>query len=308
MAGRKVKVAVVGAGYFGSVHCRKISAIQQAELCAVVDHDESRAHRATENTRARPLASHRQLTGLADAAVVAVPTSQHYQVARDLAELGIHLLVEKPLAASTSQADSLCRLAEQRRIMLQVGHLERFNPLWRELVRQASKPRHIKVVRCGPYPGRGGDVDVVREVMVHDLDMVLKLAGAPPTSVSASGRSLCTPHLDRVETRISFASGLEAELLASRNEDRTVRRVEIVDDRGSLLLDLVERRLTRTISSGTSHEIACSTDEDPLYQQDLSFVLALCDGRRPAVSGREATRAVDLAEWVHRAASGEERH
>lgn len=149
-------------------------------------------------------------------------------------------------------------------------------------------------------------MDVVREVMIHDLDMVLKLAGCRPTAVSASGCSLCTEHLDRVETRISFANGLVVELLASRGEERTTRRVEIDDDEGSLVLDLIARCLTRTDRAGRSREITCGEESDPLYRQDLAFVMALCDGHRPAVSGREAARAVDLAEWVYRAANGEE--
>jgi len=295
-----IEIAVVGAGYFGSFHCGKIASLDGVRLAAVVDIDQDRARQMAEHYGTQALGSHRDLTGRVKAAVVAVPTSAHHEVAAELLSSGIELLVEKPLATTVSHAEELCRLAAGHTLRLQVGHLERFNPVFLEAIKRVKGPRYVRMERCGPFPGRGGDVDVVLELMTHDLDILLQLARAPVADVDASGWSVITPHLDVATARISFADGLVADLMASRVSLERIRRFQVLDQQGILEVDLAGGWIRRnSLDAGTGGPDRLQLDGgDPLLDQDRSFVEILSNGQQPRVGGEAGKATVALASRV----------
>ncbi len=295
-----VRMAVIGTGYFGSYHCEKMSVLPGARLVAVVDLDADRARHAAERFGAEALTSHLELAGRVDAAVVAVPSQVHHKVAMDLLQLGIDVLVEKPLATSAAAAVALCKLAESKAACIQVGHLERFNPILSEAVARLKRPRFVRMERLGPFPGRGLDVDVVLELMTHDLDILLQLTRAEVVKVTAAGWRVVTDNLDVVAARLEFDDGLIAEINASRASSRRVRAFSVLDDDGLLEVDLAGRRLRRnTFASGRQQTEEMALDAgDPLLEQDRSFVDVLTNGRKPIVSGRAGRAAVELAERI----------
>jgi predicted dehydrogenase len=292
-----IQIAVVGAGYFGSFHCGKIASIDGVQLAAVVDVDRDRARRMADEFGAEALNSHRELSGRVKAAVVAVPTSAHHEVAAELLSFGIELLVEKPLAITLADAEDLCRLADGNMLRLQVGHLERFNPVFLEASRRIHKPSYIRMERCGPFPGRGGDVGIVLESMTHDLDILLQLTDAPAVDVTASGWSVITSHLDVVTAQIRFADGLVADLMASRVSLERARRFLVLDEKGVLDVDLAGGWIRRNSLDGSregSDKLRLDGG-DPLLDQDRSFVEILSNGKQPRVGGAAGKAAVALA-------------
>jgi predicted dehydrogenase len=294
---QSIQVAVVGVGYFGSFHCGKMADLPGVSLAAVVDIDPIRVREVAERYGVQALTSHRDLEGGVDAAIVAVPTSAHHDVAADLLTAGIDLLVEKPLATTMDDANHLCQLADRNGLRLQVGHLERFNPALGEALGRIEEPRYVRMERSGPFPGRGGDVDVVLELMTHDLDILLQLARAEIESVSAAGWSVLTPHLDVATARIRFADGLIAELLASRISANRCRRFTVLDRLGTLEVDLAHREVRRVVADGAELHTECVTlaPGDPLLEQDRSFVDVLQNGRPPHVGGSAGRAAIELA-------------
>jgi len=295
-----VRMAVVGTGYFGSYHCEKMSVLPDVRLVAVVDLDAQRAREAAARYGAEAYSSHRDLAGRVDAAVVAVPSQAHHLVAAELLEAGIDVLVEKPLATTLPAAEALCQLAKRHAACIQVGHLERFNPILQEALDRLRSPRFVRMERLGPFPGRGLDVDVVLELMTHDLDILLQLTQAQPTCVRAFGWNVVTSHLDLASARIEFADGLIAEIHASRTSSRRVRAFSVLDEDGLLEVDLAGRRLRRnSFASGRQQTEEVALDAgDPLLDQDRSFVDALTNGRKPKVSGQAGSAAVGLAEQI----------
>ena len=295
-----IQIAVVGAGYFGSFHCRKIANIDGVQLAAVVDINQDRARRMADEFGAEALTSHRELFGRVKAAVVAVPTSAHHEVAAELLSSGLELLVEKPLATTLADAEELCRLADGNTLRLQVGHLERFNPVFLEASRLIHKPRYIRMERCGPFPGRGGDVDIVHELMTHDLDILLQLTDAPVADVTASGWSVITRHLDVATAQIRFEDGLVAELMSSRVSLERVRRFQVLDEQGVLDVDLAGGWIRRNSLDGgrESPDKLRLEGGDPLLEQDRHFVEILSNGQQPRVGGEAGKATVALASRI----------
>jgi predicted dehydrogenase len=271
--------------------------LKDVELSAVVDIDEDRARKAGSRFGVDWFRSHHDLRGRVDAAVVAVPTSAHHDVAADLLVDGLNLLVEKPLAKTVEQAENLCRLASDRNLRLLVGHLERFNPVFVEALKQIHEPRKIEMERSGPFPGRGGDVGVVLELMTHDLDILLQMARFPVTSIVAKGKSVFTKHLDQATAQIDFENGFTARLQASRASTERIRRFKVEDADGHLEVDLAGRRMRRLANGGEANQEVPRVFEqgDPLLEQDRSFVDVLHNGMQPRVSGEAGKAAVILA-------------
>jgi predicted dehydrogenase len=296
-AKQPIPIAVVGTGYFGSFHCGKMASIDGVRLAAVVDINQERARRTADEFGAEALCSHRELSGRVKAAVVAVPTSAHHVVAADLLAAGIELLVEKPLATTLADAEHLCRLAAGRTLRLQVGHLERFNPVFLEASKRIHKPRYIRMERCGPFPGRGGDVDIVHELMTHDLDILLQLTPAAVSGVSASGWSVITPHVDVATAQVRFEDGLVADLMSSRVSPERIRRFLVLDEQGTLHVDLAGGWIRRNLLDGgrVGSEKLRLDGGDPLLDQDRSFAEILRNGQQPRVGGEAGKATVALA-------------
>ena len=240
----RLRAAVVGVGYLGRFHAEKYAAHAGATLVAVVDVDAGRAQSVAANLGAEALTDHRALVGRIDCASVAVPTQQHHAVARDLLEAGIDVLVEKPLTTTLPEGKALVELAARRGRVLQVGHLERFNPAIRVLEGIVARPRFVECHRLAPFTERGTDVDVVLDLMIHDLDVILAMTTSSLRSIEAVGVPVLTPQVDIANARLRFANGCIANVTASRVSLKRERKLRIFQADAYFSLDCPGATLT----------------------------------------------------------------
>ena len=292
-----LRTAVIGVGYMGRFHAQKLASCRGATLAAVADAEPARARDVGREVGCSARTDYRSLFGEIDAAVVAVPTERHYAVVRECLEAKVHVLVEKPLARSVEEADELLALARRKRVVLQVGHLERFNPAFRALAAQSARPLFIDIERLAPFKSRGTDVDVVLDLMIHDLDLVLALEAAPVEHVSACGFSVLTDAIDIANARIEFASGCVASVSASRVSQAPVRKLRVIRKHGYASADLQGQRLRVVSKRGAAIRETERTFKrtDALRLQAEAFVRAIRSRRAPAVGGGEGRRALHLA-------------
>ncbi|PWT98854.1 MAG: gfo/Idh/MocA family oxidoreductase [Terriglobia bacterium] len=291
----KPRVAVIGAGQFGKNHCRVIHESSRAELAAVVDLDPARA---TESAHGAPaLTDYRELTGRIDAAVVAVPTSLHAEIGCWLLERGIDVLVEKPIAADLASASRLIEAAERTERILQVGHLERFNPAVVELERRATLPLFFEIHRLNVFSPRSLDVDVVLDLMIHDVDIVLALTAAEPIEIRAAGISILSPKVDIANVRLQFPNGCVANLTASRVSTERVRKLRLFQPQQYLSLDYSRQDLALFSVSGgqIGFEQATFTKSEPLQVQWGAFLDSLETRKSPKTSGAAARQSLGAA-------------
>ena len=303
---KKLRTAVIGVGYMGGFHAEKLAASANAELVAVVDTDAARAKKIANALGCAGEADYRTVLPEIEAACVAVPTEKHHDVVRACLEAGVHVLVEKPLSRTLAEADALLSLARDRRLVLQVGHLQRFNPAFQALAAQGGRPLFIDIERLAPFKARGTDVDVVLDLMIHDLDLVLALARAPVEQVSASGFRVLTDAIDIANARIEFADGSIASISASRVSQAPVRKLRVFRHDGYVSADLQGQRLRhvrRGAEDGTAGiEESEQTFErvDELALQAEEFVRAVRARGAPLVSGEQGRQALALALQVAR--------
>jgi len=299
-----IRVGVIGLGYFGSHHARHFAANPVAELVAVVDTDAPRALAAGLRHGAEGLCDHRRLIGRVDAAAIAAPTSLHHAIAAELIDAGIHVFVEKPIAASTADAADLVARAERAGVVLQVGHIERFAPAYQSLARQVRALKRIACVRHTPWRGRAADVDVVLDLMIHDIDLTLALAKAPVIAVEAAGTPVVTGETDVVGARLTFDNGLVASLSASRVAAEAERTLTVSETGRSLKADLSRQTLTVTPDSGegSTHHFA---PPDNLAAEIAAFLDAVATDRQPVVDGRAGLEALKVAEMIRAAVAAE---
>jgi len=300
-----LKVGVIGVGALGQHHARVYAELPEAELVGVVDRDPERAAAIAARHGCRVFAGVEALAEEVDAVSVAVPTVDHLAVARTLLEAGRHVLVEKPIASTLEEADELIALAARRDLRLQVGHVERFNPALQALRGAVAQPRFIEVHRLGAFSPRSLDIDVVLDLMIHDLDIVLDLDGSEPVQVDAVGVPVLTPRVDIANARLRFASGLIANLTASRVSVDRVRKFRVFAPRTYVSVDLAAReaRVFRLLGGDAQDPQIDMQDfpaspEEPLRLQLASFVAAVGSGRRPVVSGEDGRRALALARTI----------
>ena len=304
---KKIRSAVIGVGYMGRFHAEKLAAIADAELVAVADTDAARAKDVAAVLGCAHETDYRSLLSRIDAACVAVPTEKHYAVVRACLEAGVHVLVEKPLSRTLEEADALLELARAKALVLQVGHLQRFNPAFRALAAQGGRPLFIDIERLAPFKARAIDVDVVLDLMIHDLDLVLALAKAPIEQVSASGFRVLTEAIDIANARIEFADGCIASVSASRVSQSPVRKLRVFRHDAYVSADLQEQRL-RHVRKGREGENADGIVEseqtferaDELRAQAESFLQAVRGRSAPMVSGEQGRQALALALQVGR--------
>ena len=296
---------MVGVGALGQHHARVYAQLPEARLAGVYDADHSRAAEVAARHGGRAFARLDELIDAVDAASVAVPTVDHHRVARELLEAGRDVLVEKPMTGTLAEADDLIRLASERRRILQVGHVERFNPAVAVLAGHVERPRFIEVHRLASFSPRSLDVDVVLDLMIHDLDIVLWLDGSEPVQVDAVGVPVLTARVDIANARLRFASGLIANLTASRVSAEKVRKFRVFSPRTYVSLDLAARAAAVHRLVGTeqgrpeiSIERTAAPDEEPLARQLAAFVSSVRDHAAPAVSGEDGRRALALAHTI----------
>jgi predicted dehydrogenase len=241
---KRLRMAVVGVGHLGKEHARVLAGLPDVELVGVADVNHEQAHSVARRLGTQAFADYWPLLNLVDAASIAVPTSRHVEVARDFLRRGIPLLVEKPLAPDLAGADELTALARQTGTILQVGHIERFNPAFEALQSRPLQPLLVRAHRVGPFTGRSTDVGVVLDLMIHDLDLLLSVVRSPVHSVWASGLSVFGGHEDVASARVEFVNGCTAELLASRASAAASRIMQVWAAEGFAELDFAQRRLT----------------------------------------------------------------
>jgi predicted dehydrogenase len=301
---QRIKVGVIGHGHFGSFHAKQYEAHPGAALIAVADPTPAAAETARATYGDRHIADYRDMIGRVDAVSIAVPTEMHAAVARACIEAGVHVLVEKPLCPTAGEARALADFAAARGIVLHVGHIERFSATYRRLKeRVAAPPLLYDVHRFSPWRGRILDVDVVLDIMIHDIDLVLDLAGSEPVEVTASGVELMGYGLDSVLARVGFASGAVAHIAASRVAPRVSRVFTVVEAKRSLTADFG----ANTLSVFSAAEKAVREEEvakaDSLRAEIDAFLRAVGgDKASGGVGGVEAVRALELAERIRRAA------
>jgi predicted dehydrogenase len=294
----KKRLAVVGTGQFGRNHCRVIGESARAGLAAVVDTDAGRAAEAAAAFGSRAVNDLHALAELADAAVVAVPTTAHAEVGCALLEAGLDVLVEKPIAHSNEAASRLVECAEKHGRILQVGHLERFNPAVVELERRATLPLFFEIHRMNVFSPRSLDVDVVLDLMIHDVDIVLALAGGAPAEVRAAGISVLSQKVDIANVRLQFANGCVANLTASRVSTDRVRKLRLFQPGQYLSLDYSRQDLAVFSVDGgrqIGFEQASLAKTEPLKAQLDAFLDAVESRREPKTSGRAARRTLEVA-------------
>lgn len=241
---KPLAIAVIGVGHLGKEHARILSGLEQALLVAVADANRSQAEAIAERCNTRACPDYRDLIGKIDAAVIAASTSMHHPIAMDLVKAGIHVLVEKPITTTNEQAEELVSLAEKQGVVVQVGHIERFNPAYEDLVCREMRPCYISAQRCGGFTGRSLDVGVVLDLMIHDIDLVLGLVQSTPTRVEAMGVAMLGGHEDIAQARITFANGCVADIMASRTHPEPRRGMQVWGPEGYARIDFAKRQLT----------------------------------------------------------------
>ena len=300
-----LRAAVIGAGYLGSFHAQKYAALDGARLVGVVDVDANRAREVAQRAGAPAYTDYREVLGEIDVASIVVPTEAHFEVARACLEAGVHILVEKPVTRTVEEANELVQLAARRGLVFQVGHLERFNPAILAVREQITRPLFIESDRLALFKPRGTDVNVVLDLMIHDIDLILSLTRSEITDVRSSGFKVLTDAVDIANARIEFADGCVADVNSSRVSQQSLRKLRIFQPDLYVSIDCwtfhvrtVRKEgpaaspdgMPRIVSSEQQFEKA-----DPLLAEIRAFIDAVRAGREPPVSGEDGRRALEVA-------------
>ncbi|MCA9190354.1 MAG: Gfo/Idh/MocA family oxidoreductase [Planctomycetales bacterium] len=321
-----LRLAVIGAGHLGRIHAKLAASNEQFEVVSVVDPIEQSRQLIAQELHLPTAADYRELLGKIDAAIVATPTVMHYEVTSDLLRSGAHVLVEKPLAHTSDQAQRLVHMAQSHRRVLQVGHVERFNPIWTATIPQLGKPKYIEAVRSGKFTGRSTDIGAVLDLMIHDLDLILSIDSSPVEQIAASGLAVLGSTEDIAEARIEFASGLIATLRASRLATEATRKMQVFGTQGYAELnfsaagvniikpseDVIFRRIALDRMTATERleikdqvydkffevETVHAQSRNAILDEQNDFALSILSGTQPVVSGADGARAVQVASEI----------
>ena len=302
---KPLRVGVIGVGHLGEYHVQKYRALPAVELVGVVDTNPSRAREIADRYHTKPFSNHAELLGLVDAVSLAVPTEMHFEVAKDILASSVHLLVEKPITYQLEPADTLIRMAGERNLVLQVGLVERFNPAVVKMETLLRKPLFLESHRMNVFTPRGTDVDVVLDLMIHDLDIILHVVDSEVKELHAVGMSVVTPKTDIANARLIFENGTVGNLTASRVSDKSLRKIRIFQADRYLHVNCLKRELTVTRLNGvpngaTGLPLVASEKlefqgSDPLADEIASFVQAVRTRSKPVVSGQDGRRALKFA-------------
>ena len=299
-----LRTAVIGVGYLGKFHAQKFAQIPGADLVAVVDVDAEARERVAGELGADALGDYRKLLGNVDAVSIVVPTPAHFEIAEAFLDSGTHVLVEKPVTETVEQATRLIDMARERNVALQVGHLERFNPAIRALEPRLHNPRFVESVRIAPYQERGTDVDVVLDLMIHDIDLIQFIANSPIERVEAVGAAVISDKPDVANARIRFESGCIANVTASRTSLKVERKIRIFQHACYFSADLHQKTVS-VYRKGESmvgplrlpisiEKLECD-DDDALRLEIESFLKAVRSGTPPIVTGEDGRQALKTA-------------
>lgn len=298
----RVPVAVIGVGYFGNLHAQKFAACEGADLVAVCDTDPDRAATAAQSHNSRAVADFREIIDEVRAVSIVVPTTAHFEVARQFLEAGKDVLIEKPICETLDQCDALIEIAEANDCILQVGHLERFSPAIKAIKDEVGVPGYIESARISPFRGRGADTTVILDMMIHDLDHVVAIAGAPIESIDAVGVPVATPEEDIANARLRFANGCVATVTASRISWGIKRNLRVFQRDAYIVADFAENKMVVMRKEGEGDgPMTFSAEEKRFDQVDLlqlqadSFIEAVRTRGAPLVSGRDVRPVLEAA-------------
>ncbi|MHB8844119.1 MAG: Gfo/Idh/MocA family oxidoreductase [Nitrospirota bacterium] len=299
----RVRTGVIGVGYLGQFHAEKYAGLPNTVLAGVVDPDRARAALIADKLKTRAFSDPAELVGHVDAVSIVAPTIHHHRLAQQFLDAGVHVLLEKPITVTLEQADDLIALAGRKKAVLQIGHIERFNPAVTSLKPLLTAPRYLQAERCAPFTVRCTDVNVILDLMIHDLDIVTDLAGSRPARVSAAGASVITREIDSASARIVFENGCIADVAASRVSDEKKRILRIFDGDALYTADyqtqkaFVSRRGTGAVPELVASEIPTER-RDTLLEEIKAFLACIEKKARPLVSGTEGRNALALARII----------
>lgn len=302
----KLRTAVVGVGHLGRFHAQKHKMVDDVELVGVCDATKEQADKVAKELGVAAFHDANALIGKVDAVTIAASTPAHYKLVELFLKNGVHVLVEKPIASTSKEAEALCALAEKNNLKLQVGHVERFNPAFQSAREKLKKPLFIEVHRLAPFKVRSTEVDVVLDLMIHDLDVILSLMDSEPTTVSAVGTPVLTKKLDICNARVEFKSGAVANLTASRVSQNTQRKFRVFQQDQYLSIDFQGGEVNLLTKTGEwtegniplEHEQFNMEKGDALLEETRSFIEAVRGNEPVQVSGRDGLRALALAEKI----------
>ncbi len=303
---KKLRVAVVGVGHLGRFHAQKYKMIPEVDLVAVCDLDQAQGSRVAEELGVPLISDYKELFGKVDAVTIAANTRAHFQIGKDFLEHGVHIHVEKPMTVTSKEGEQLCEIAEKKNLKLQVGHVERFNPALISARKKLSRPLFIECHRLAPFKPRGVDVDVVLDLMIHDLDVILSLVKSEIVTVSAVGTPVLTKTNDIANVRLEFASGTVANVTSSRVSQKTERKFRVFQPNQYLSIDFGTGEVNLLTKTGDWNEDQIPLDAeawslekgDALLDETQSFVNSVLKDQPCVVSGRDGLVALRLAEQI----------
>lgn len=305
----KLNVGVVGVGYFGKYHAEKYASIPEVNLVGVVDINPERAGEVAEKNKTHAFSDAAELYGNVDAVSIAVPTPHHYSVAYEFLKRGIHVLLEKPMTSTVGEAKKLIELAQAHNVTLQIGHLERFNPALTALSDSLTNPRFIESHRLQSFIERGIDVDVVMDLMIHDIDVILSLVKSEVKEIRATGVPVISPRIDIANARITFENGCVANVTASRVSLKTMRKVRLFQPDAYFSIDFAKRSVSiHRKESGNGNgspfprivaEHISPPEYDPLKAELQAFVESVLTQTPPQVTALDGLRALEVAKEIH---------
>ncbi|MBI5044218.1 MAG: Gfo/Idh/MocA family oxidoreductase [Nitrospirae bacterium] len=302
---KKIKVGVIGVGYLGEHHARVYSQLKGVELVGVVDVNKNRADEIARKINTRAYYDYRDIIKLVDAVSIVVPTRLHYKIADEFLNKGVDILLEKPITITVSEADKLIKKAKAKRLILQVGHIERYNSAVMALEPVIDRPRYIESRRFGPFADRVSDVDVILDMMIHDIDIILSLVDSDIKSINATGVSVMTSHNDIANAHIEFTNGCVANLTVSRMSMDKLRKISIYQPETYITIDykeqeiILHKRIWNRINNRMIPEISTENidliKEEPLKAELASFIESVKTRKKPIVSGIEGRKALEVA-------------
>ncbi len=301
---RKLRLGVVGVGYFGQFHAEKYCQMPEVELVGLADIDRPRSREMARRFNTNAFYNYEDLYGKVDAVSIAVPTPIHYQVTKDFFHCGIDVLLEKPITATLPQADDLIDMAEKNQLIFQVGHQERFNAAFMALEGILVDPMFIESYRLSPFLQRAAGVDVVLDLMIHDIQIILSMVDSPIRSIQAVGVPIVSPYLDIANARFEFENGCIANVTASRVSREKMRKIRIFQSAAYFSIDYISQTITvlskdgkgrKPIFPGVFAEDIKIAKNDPLALEIKSFVERVRDRKRPLISGLDGKKALEVA-------------
>lgn len=298
-----LRIALVGAGHMGKIHIEKLASLQGCLIVGVADTDSEKARPVAEKYGAPFFIDHKSLIGKVDGVIIATPTETHHQIARDFLQAGVHVFMEKPITSTQEEAKELIDLARNKSLVFQVGFLERFNPAFLKSLPLIQKPILIESCRASGFTGRSTDVDVILDLMIHDIDLILSIVQADVHDIRAQGLSFVTDKLDVASARLEFSNGCIVNLNANRISAKKERTLTIFEQNQTCFIDLMDKKvlLTRKKNGGNiNSEEACVDQSDAVEHEISSFLNSITNRVNPIVQGEDGLKALALADQIKR--------